>query len=86
MEMRIPSGAGTTLFAANFGGIDSDSDYVKSADNSPMSSANTLDLEGHITELEMMHEVLEGEINAIFQPMVIFSHTNEIKILELDNA
>ena len=30
-----------------------------------------------------MHEVLEGEIDAIARPMVIFYRTNELKILEL---
>ena len=51
--------------AANFGGSDSDSDYFESAENSPTSPANTLDLAGNIRKLESTHEVLEGDINAI---------------------
>ena len=41
---------------------------------------------GHIRKLEEMHEVLEGELNAIAQTMVLFSHTNELKIPELANS
>ena len=33
-----------------------------------------------------MHEASEGVINAIVQPAVIFSHTNELKIPELADA
>ena len=51
-----------------------------------MISANTLDLEGHMGELEMMHEVLEGEIDAIVRPTVLFSHTDELEIPELAEA
>ena len=52
----------------------------------PSSSAKTLDLAGHIIYLEMIQEVSEGEINTIVQPMVFFSHTNELEIPELANA
>ena len=41
-------------------GSDGDSDYVESAEDSPMILANTPDLAGHISKLEAMHEVLEG--------------------------
>ena len=34
----------------------------------------------------MMQEVSEGEIGAIIQPTVIFTHTNEIEVLELADA
>ena len=37
---------------AIIGESDGDSDYVKSSKNSPMIPVNTLDLEGHISELE----------------------------------
>ena len=33
-----------------------------------------------------MHEVSEGEIDAIERPTVLFSHTEELKMLELANA
>ena len=33
-----------------------------------------------------MHEVSEGEIDAIVRPMVIFSHTDELEIPELAEA
>ena len=33
-----------------------------------------------------MHEVSEGEIDAIDRPAVLLSYTNELKILDLDNA
>ena len=44
---------------------------------------NTLELEEHIRKLQTMHEVLEGEINAIIRPTVLFPHTDEFKIPEL---
>ena len=44
---------------ASFGESDGNSDYVESTKNSPMSSANTPDLDGYISELEMVHEVSE---------------------------
>ena len=71
---------------SNIGESDSDSDYVESAENSPTSLANTPDLVGHISELEEMHEVAEGELDAIARPTVLFSRTNELKIPELTNA
>ena len=57
------------MLVASFGVSDGDSDYVKSAEKSPMRSANTPNLEGHISKLETMHEVSEGEIYAIVRPM-----------------
>ena len=51
-----------------------------------MSPANTSDLEGHTGELETMHKFSEGELDAITRPTVLFSHTNELKILDLANA
>ena len=68
---------------ASVGGGDGDSDYVESAKISPMRPDNVLDHEGHNIELEEMHEVAEGELDAIAQPKVISSHTNEIEIMEL---
>ena len=44
------------------------------------------DLVGHISELKMMHEVSEEDIDAIVQPTVLFSHTEEIEIPELADA
>ena len=70
----------------SIGGSDGDSDYVELAKNSPMSPANTPDLVGYISKLEAMHEVLEGDIDAIAQRTVLYSHTNELKIPELANA
>ena len=43
--------------AASFGGSDGNSDYVRSAKNSPTRLANKPNLEGHINELETMQEV-----------------------------
>ena len=51
-----------------------------------MSSANTLYLKGYNRKQETMHTVLEGDINDITQPTVIFSHTYELEIPELANA
>ena len=51
--------------AASFGGSDGDSDYSKLSKNSPTIPADTLDLVGKIIKVEAMHDVLEGEINAI---------------------
>ena len=70
----------------SIGEIDGDSDYVKSAENSPMSPANTLDLKGHNSELEEMHEVAEGDLVKLAGPMVIFSRIDELKLPDLDNA
>ena len=72
--------------AASLVGSDGDSDYVDSEEKSPMSLSNTPDLTGHIRELEAIHEVSEGDIDAIARPTVLFSHTNELKIPELVNA
>ena len=56
------------------------------AENSPKSPAITLDLVVHISKLEAMHEVLEGELNVIAQPKMLLSHTNELEIPELADA
>ena len=48
--------------------------------------ANTPDLAVHISELETVHEVSPGEIDAILRPTVLFSHTNKLKILDLADA
>ena len=53
------------MLAASFGESNGNSDYVESAENSPRSSANTPDLEGHISEMETTQKVSEGEIDAI---------------------
>ena len=50
---------------ASFGGSGGDSYYVDLAKKSTTSPANTPDLAGHISELEVMHKVLEGEIGTI---------------------
>ena len=64
----------------------SNSDYVELVKNSPRIPANTRNLAGHINKLEAMHEVSEGELNVIAWPMVLFSNTDELKILELTDA
>ena len=51
--------------AASFGVSYDNSDYVESAENSPTRLANMIDLKVHISEIEIMHEVLEEYINAI---------------------
>ena len=45
--------------------------------------ASTPDLAVHIRELEIMHKVSVGEINAIIRPTVLFYHTNELKTTKL---
>ena len=60
---------------------DGDSHYVESSENSPTSLANTLDIAGHISELEEMHEVAKGELNAIARPRVLFSRIDNLEIL-----
>ena len=74
------------VLAASFGRSYVNSDYVNSAKNSPTSLSNTLDLVVHISKLEAMHEVSEGELDAIARLTVILSHTDELKILELADA
>ena len=63
---------------ANIGESGGDSDYVELDENSTTSLANTLDLTVHTRELEEIHEVAEGDIDAITQPTVILYHTNEL--------
>ena len=72
--------------AASIGENDSDSDYVKSAENSPTSPANTPDLTGHISEPEEMHEVAGYYIGTIALPTVIFSRIDDLEIPELNDA
>ena len=74
------------MSAAILGGSDGDSYYVESAEKSPTSASNTPDLAGHISELEAMHKVSDGEIDAITEPTVILSHTYKLKMLELANV
>ena len=74
------------MLSASFGGSDGDSEYVESTGKLPTSSVITPDLARHIREMETMYEVLVDKINAIFRPMVIFTHTNKLKITELVNA
>ena len=57
---------------ASIGESNDDLDYVELAKNSPTSPSNTSDLEGHISELEEIHKVAEGNIVGIAQPMVLF--------------
>ena len=73
-------------FVASFGRSGCNSDNVDSAKNSPTRSSNTPYLEGHNSKLETIHKVLEGDTDAIFQPTVRFSHTDELGILELADA
>ena len=70
----------------SIGERDGDSDYVKSAENSSTSPANTLDLEGHINELEEMHEVVESELVKLTRLTVIFFCIDELELPELDDA
>ena len=65
---------------------DGNSDYIESSENSPTSPANTPDLEGHISELEEMHEVSEGNLVKLAQPTVLFSYIDKLELPELDNA
>ena len=71
---------------ASFGGSDGKSDYVESTENLPMSLSNTPGLKVHVRELETIHKVSEGEIDAIVRPTVLFSHNDKLKIPELVDA
>ena len=61
-------------------------DHVESAENSSTSPANTPYLAGHISELEVMHEVAEGELVELARPTVLLSRIKELEIPELDDA
>ena len=74
------------MFETSFGGIDDNSDYAKLSENAPTSLANTPDLVGNTRKLEVMYQVLEGDLDPISQPTVILSHTNDLKIKELTNT
>ena len=70
----------------SIGESDNNSDSVESAEKSPTSLANMPNLVGHISELEEMHEVAEGELVELAQTMVVFSHIDELEIIELDDV
>ena len=53
------------MLAASFGGSDGNYDCVKSVKKPPTRPANMPDPKGHISKLEIMHEVSEGDINSI---------------------
>ena len=74
------------MSATSFGGSEDNSYYVQPSENSPTILVNTPDLAGHISKLEAMHEVLEGELDVIARPTVLFSHREEIEITELADA
>ena len=44
------------------------------------------DLEGHISELEEMHEVVESNLVKLARPTVLFSSIDEIKLPEINDA
>ena len=71
---------------ASIGESNGESDYVESDKSSPMIPANTTDFMGHISKLEEMHEVAEGELVKIARPTVLFSRINELEIPDLDNV
>ena len=48
-----------------FLGSNSDSEYIKSTKNSPLISANTPELAGQISKLEMIHKVSVVKIKPI---------------------
>ena len=57
---RLPTNPDSDFMStASFGGNDSNYEYVKSAENLPSRSDNTLDLVGPIRKLDTMHEVSE---------------------------
>ena len=47
---------------------------------------NTPYLAGHISELEYIHEVSEGELVKLARPTVILSCIDELKLPELEDA
>ena len=61
------------MSVAIIGESDGNLDYVESAENSPTIPDNTPDLEVHISELEEMHKVSEGELVELARSTVIFS-------------
>ena len=65
--------------------LDSDITLVAS-ENPPTSPSNTPDLVGHISTLEGMHGIAEGNLEAITLRRVLFSHTDKIKIPDLTKA
>ena len=71
---------------ASIGESDGDSDYVESAENSPMSPSNTPDLEGHTSELDEMYEVAESELVALTAPTVLFSCIESLELPELEDS
>ena len=74
------------MLVAIIGEIDGKSDYVELDENSPTGLANTPYLVGHISKLEEMNEVAEGELIELAGPTVLFSCIYELEIPELDNA
>ena len=84
--LRITSNndSGVTLTASS-GEIDGNSEYVKSPENSPTSSANTPELEGCIREIQYMHKDTKVDIDGIDQPTEIFNQTNELNPTDTSN-
>ena len=68
---------------ASFGGSDGNSKYVESTKKSPTSSSNTPYIAIDIRKLEIMHKVSLLDISDIFQPTMLFTHTNDLEIQEL---
>ena len=60
-----------------------DSDYVESPTNLPMISANMPELEGHILELQWMHEFTEVDIDNITQSTELFIQSDKLDPMEL---
>ena len=71
---------------ASIGESDGDSDSVESAEKSPTSPANKPHLEGHVSKMEEIHEVAEGELVKLALPTVIFSCIYDLELPELDDA
>ena len=71
---------------ANIGESDGNSNYVKSAKNSPTSPANTPDLAGHMSKLEEMNEAAESKLVEITQPTVLFSRIDKLELREINYA
>ena len=61
-------------------------EHVESPGNLPTILANTLELAGYIRELELMNEVSEEDINAIFQPIELFTQNDKIDYADLTNT
>ena len=79
MTLRLPADPDSDVMStASSGEIDGNSDYVESPKNFPTRLFKMTELEGHILELQQIHEVAEDYIDENTQPTEIFAQNDDL--------